>query len=160
MQLLLTTSYMILILSVYQEPVWADNPNNIKWGGVCNYYWENLLLKVINVNILQKLLVCELSFGSRCVCLVSIYRILSQSSNKYDTFLLHFDQLLSYLNSIDTAWKVPKYGLFSGPYFPAFGLNMEIYSVNLPIQSIYGRIRTRKNSVFGQLSRSENLMFY
>ena len=28
-----------------------------------------------------------------------------------------------------TAWKVSKYGVFSGPYFPVFGLNTEIYSV-------------------------------
>ena len=34
-----------------------------------------------------------------------------------------------------TAWKVPKYGVFSGRYFPAFGLNTEIYGVNLRIQS-------------------------
>ena len=27
-----------------------------------------------------------------------------------------------------TAWKVSKYGVFSGPYFPAFGLNTERYS--------------------------------
>ena len=33
---------------------------------------------------------------------------------------------------------------FSGPYFPAFGLNTEIYGVNLPIQSECGKIRTRK----------------
>ena len=26
----------------------------------------------------------------------------------------------------NTAWKVPKYGVFSGPYFPVFGLNTEI----------------------------------
>ena len=26
-----------------------------------------------------------------------------------------------------TAWKVSKYGVISGPYFSAFGLNMEIY---------------------------------
>ena len=25
------------------------------------------------------------------------------------------------------AWKVSKYGVFSGPYFPVFGLNTEIY---------------------------------
>ena len=30
-----------------------------------------------------------------------------------------------------TAWKVYKYGVFSGPYFPVFGLNTEIYGVNL-----------------------------
>ena len=33
---------------------------------------------------------------------------------------------------------------FSGPYFPAFGLNAERYSVSLRIQSEYGKIRTRK----------------
>ena len=53
-----------------------------------------------------------------------------------------------------TAWKVFKYGDFSGPYFPAFGLNTKMYGVNLRIQSEYGKIRTRKNSVFGHFSRS------
>ena len=33
---------------------------------------------------------------------------------------------------------------FPGPYFSAFGLNTEIYGVNLRIQSEYGKIRTRK----------------
>ena len=42
-----------------------------------------------------------------------------------------------------------KYGVFTGPYFPAFELNTEIYSV---IQSEYRKIRTRKNSVFGHFS--------
>ena len=41
-----------------------------------------------------------------------------------------------------TAWKVSKYRAFSGPYFPAFGLNM------------CGKIWTIKNSVFGHFSRS------
>ena len=33
---------------------------------------------------------------------------------------------------------------FSGPYFPAFGLNTERYSVSLCIQFKLGKIRTRK----------------
>ena len=37
-----------------------------------------------------------------------------------------------------TVWKVSKYGVFSGPYFPTFGLNTERYSVYLRIQSKYG----------------------
>ena len=28
---------------------------------------------------------------------------------------------------VETTWKVSKYGVFSGPYFPAFGLNTERY---------------------------------
>ena len=32
-----------------------------------------------------------------------------------------------------------KYGVFSGPYFPVFGLNTEIYGVNfIPNTGIYG----------------------
>ena len=58
-----------------------------------------------------------------------------------------------------------KYGVFSGPYFSAFGLNTEIYSVSLRIkfecgkvslriQSECGKIRTRNNCVLGHISRS------
>ena len=43
-----------------------------------------------------------------------------------------------------TASKLSKYGLFSGPYFPAFGLNTERYSVSLRIQSECGKMRTEK----------------
>ena len=43
-----------------------------------------------------------------------------------------------------TAWKMFKYGIFSGPYFPAFGLNTERYFVSLHIQSECGKIRTKK----------------
>ena len=32
---------------------------------------------------------------------------------------------------------MPEHGVFSGPYFPVFGLNTEIYGVNLRIQSEY-----------------------
>ena len=51
-------------------------------------------------------------------------------------------------------WKVSKYGVFSGPYFPTFGLNTESYRVSLRIHSECRKIRTRKNSVFGHFSRS------
>ena len=37
-----------------------------------------------------------------------------------------------------------KYGVFSGPYFPVFELNTEIYNVNLRIQFEYGEIRPEK----------------
>ena len=55
-----------------------------------------------------------------------------------------------------TAWKVSQYGVFSGLYFPAFGLNTERFSLSLRIQSECGKIRTRKKSVFGHFSRSVN----
>ena len=55
-----------------------------------------------------------------------------------------------------TAWKVSKYGVFSGPYFPVLGLNKEIYSVNLCINSKCGKIQIRENSVFGHFSCGEH----
>ena len=41
-------------------------------------------------------------------------------STKLRTAGLHFFET-------DTVWKVSKYGVISGPYFPAFGLNTERY---------------------------------
>ena len=60
-------------------------------------------------------------------------------------------------NFTNIARKVSKYGFFSGPHFPVFGQNMQIYGVNLRIQSEQRKIRTRKNSVSGHFSHSEIL---
>ena len=45
--------------------------------------------------------------------------------------------------------------VFSGPNFPVFGPNTEIYGVNLGVQSEYMKIRTRKNSLFGHFLCSD-----
>ena len=42
--------------------------------------------------------------------------------------------------------KVSRYGFFSGPHFPIFGMNTEI-KVNIHIQSEYGKIRTSKTTI-------------
>ena len=49
-----------------------------------------------------------------------------------------------------------KYGVLSGPHFLVFGLNTEIYRVNLHFQSRYRKIRSRKNSIFRHFPRSVN----
>ena len=54
----------------------------------------------------------------------------------------HFYSKLPCQNII-IAWKVSKYGVFSGQYFPAFGLNTERNSVSLCIQFECGKIQTR-----------------
>ena len=56
-----------------------------------------------------------------------------------------------------TAWKVSKYGIISGPYFLTFGVNKE--RASLRIHSKYGKIRTRKNSIFGHFSHSDIIAF-
>ena len=47
-------------------------------------------------------------------------------------------------NCIINKAKSPREKYFSGLYFPVFGLNTEIYEVNLCIQSKYRKIRTTK----------------
>ena len=50
-----------------------------------------------------------------------------------------------------------KHGVISGPYFPVFRLNTQIYGINLCIQSEYRKIWTRNNSLLRHFSRSEDL---
>ena len=61
---------------------------------------------------------------------------------------------LRHIHTISPQENCPNAEFFSGSYFPAFGLNTEIYGVNLGIQSDYRKIRTRKNFVYGHFSRS------
>ena len=51
--------------------------------------------------------------------------------------VLFHDNIISHCVSV-------RIGSFSGPYFPAFGMNTERYSVSLRIQYDCGKIRTRK----------------
>lgn len=46
-------------------------------------------------------------------------------------------------------FKIVRIQKFSGPHSPAFRLNMEIYSVNLLIQSKCEKIRAKKDSEYG-----------
>ena len=46
------------------------------------------------------------------------------------------------------AWKVPEYGVFSGPYFSVFELNTEIYGGNLRISPIAGKYGLQKTPYF------------
>ena len=50
--------------------------------------------------------------------------------NNLDPGLWEFESFLFFFKLL-AAWKMSKYGVFSGLYFPIFGLNTEIYSVNL-----------------------------
>ena len=66
---------------------------------------------------------------------------------------LELVHLLLFLHDVSTTWKVSKCGVFYGLYFPVFGLNADIYTINHSIRSECRKIRTRKNSVFGHISR-------
>ena len=59
----------------------------------------------------------------------------------------------------EIVWKVAKYGVISIRIF-LFGLNTDIYGVNLRIKSKYRKIRTKNNYVFGHFSRSGDFNEY
>ena len=85
---------------------------------------------------------------------IALYQItkssVSDKERKNSTEILTFLVLMK-----RTAWKLSKYGVISGPYFPVFRRNTEIYGANLPIQSGYSKIRVRNNSVFGHFLYSD-----
>ena len=56
-----------------------------------------------------------------------------------------------------TLWKVSKCEVFSGPYFSVFGLNTEIFWVNLLIQWEYRNVGTRRNSVVGHFLNKQRI---
>ena len=102
-------------------------------------WWRHNFSKVFLARNIFALFFTQLFFSYLSFVLLVLIKHLNKS------------ELIKYQN---TAWKVSKYGVFSGLYFPVFRLNTGIYSVNLRIQAEYRKIRTRKNSVFGHFSRS------
>ena len=66
--------------------------------------------------------------------------VLSRFSRKLDGV---YGNSYRSLENISYTVKSVRIRSYSGPYFPAFGLNMERYSVSLRIQSECGKMRTR-----------------
>ena len=99
-------------------------------------------------NIKLESLKCQLNFKTSTQVLTNQSQIQTKMQQETKSHPKHMVQ-------VSTAWKMTKHGVISGPYFPAFGLNTERYFVSLRIQSACGEIRTRNNSTFGHLSRSE-----
>ena len=81
---------------------------------------QNIVKKRVSVR-LSTLLYNRLIFF-KLTCLKIIHYI----RDEFIQGICHF-LFIRYSQIIVTAWKVSKYGVFSGPYFPVFGLNTEIY---------------------------------
>ena len=69
-------------------------------------------------------------------------------------------KLMSYIRRSTNCVKSVQIRIFSGPCFPAFGLNMERYGLSVPSQSEWRKIRTRKNSVFRHFSYSDKWTYH
>ena len=143
-----------------------DFPQNLKLGGITPVFKKDYLFKNMFFLEFQKYL------KGRCrtkslVILINFYHCIFVAIGKdvaHNKFLITLEKwrisfdFKSYSRAVlngftKTAWKMSKYGVFSGPHFLVFGLNTDIYSANLRIQSEYRKTGTRKNSVFGHFSR-------
>ena len=77
----------------------ADHTGNVKQGGVCVYFKESLPVRYLSNPYLNKGLIFEISINNKRgyevsinnkrVYVVSIYRSLSQTSDDYNSFILH-----------------------------------------------------------------------
>ena len=61
--------------------VWADHPDDVKSGGVCLYYRENLTLQLVDTPYIEQCILCEIHIQNTTGYVAVIYRSPSQSSN-------------------------------------------------------------------------------
>ena len=87
-----------LVLNGYKL-VKADNPSDLKRGGVCISFKESLPIKMLNITNLHQCSVCKLVLNGRRSYIVSLYRSPSESSDQYDHFIKTFEPLIVHLTS-------------------------------------------------------------
>ena len=94
---------------------------------MCNGYGDNDFDKLCLAEFVLILFLFSFPrFGNLFSC-VPFVQLFNQ------TFSLFFYGLKKPTQQLITTWKISKYGVFSGPYFSAFGLNTERY-VNVLIK--------------------------
>ena len=72
----------------------ADHQSNTKRGGVCIYYRNFLLLKLINIHYLNECVTFEIKLGDKICNFVSLYRSPNQSEDDFENFSNHFELTL------------------------------------------------------------------
>ena len=75
----------------------SDHPSNNKRGGVCIYYKNFFLLRVLSVQYLQECINFELNIGGKICNFIYLYRSPSQTQDKFEKFIdnleLHLETL-------------------------------------------------------------------
>ena len=74
-----------------------DHPANSKRGGVCMYYKNCLLLKVLNIRFLHESILLKLRIGDKLCSFISLYRSPNQSYDDLVSFLDNFELTLDTL---------------------------------------------------------------
>ena len=89
----------------------ADQPDNIKRGGVCIYYKESLPVRVISTLYFKEALLLEMSYNNKKVMVSVIYRSPSQANDEFDAFLYSLQLLLNDIN-----YRKPSLSVVAGDF--------------------------------------------
>ena len=66
----------------------SDHPSNTKLGGVCLYYRDELPIKRrTDLELLQEMIVSEISLSQKKIILATLYRSPSQDSEQFESFI-------------------------------------------------------------------------
>ena len=84
----------------------ADHPDDVKRGGVCLYYRENLTLQLVDTPYIEQCILCEINIQNTTGYVALIFRSPSQSSNEFEEFLVNFDKLLNQFNMLKSSFTV------------------------------------------------------
>ena len=84
----------------------ADHPDNVKRGGVCLYYRENLTLRLVDTPYIEQCILCEINIQNTTGYVAVIYRSPSQSSNEFEEFLASFGKLMNQVNMLKSCFTV------------------------------------------------------
>ena len=90
-------------------PKWltrADHPDNVKRGGVCLYYKENLSPRIISTSYFDQCLLCEVTCQNEKGYIAVIYCSPSQSCSEFEDFLFNLEKLINQIKQLKPSFKI------------------------------------------------------
>ena len=93
----------------------ADDPGNVKRGGVCVYFKESLPVRCFPNSYLKECLILEVSINNKRDYVVSLYRSPSQTSGEFDSFITNLEKIV-----VDISRSNPHFLLLIGDFNAKF----------------------------------------
>ena len=91
--------------------------------GVCIYVKESFTVQLININFLNKCLLCDVIFDNKKGYITVSYRSPSQSSSKFDNFLSGFQNMFTVITSLK-----PDCSIILGDIYTREGTNIDAHT--------------------------------
>ena len=85
----------------------ADHPDNVKRGGVCMYYKENLSLRGLSaLSYFDQYLLCEVTCQNEKGYIAVIYCSPSQSCSEFEDFLFNLEKLINQIKQLKPSFTI------------------------------------------------------